>query len=565
MKENKNQIIVLTQHFFKRFFENEDISLESKDWRKLMTVLILLGLIGGYLSYSLLKRYLFLPDEGTSWIEKSYFISFFMIIIGILSVLQWKNIFLDQVDYANIAPLPIRIRNLFLSKLLSLLSLMSIFFFSTTILSAFLFPLYLTNLDNFNLLSFLRFSGVHLMSCFLAYFFVFIACNLFNGVLMSILSSSFYDKISTYFQIFLLIIFSFSMILFVTFFSLYPEIYSSFSSLKQNNSYVLFMLPSFWFVGLYEWLLGNTDLLFITLARIALLATSIVFVLYLWITLVNYRNLRRNGGVRKQDKKSPKQGKVPRKMFNELFLRDSVQRATFDFFLVTLRKTNKYKLILGGYGAIPVSLFLVLIITFKFTFAVEGFLFYEKLILVLPHILTIFLVIGARIMSSFPESLEANWIFKITEKKDSKNYLIGLEKGIFFLIILPAFLFLFVFYLILLPLKDALLYSLYGLINSSVLIGAVFFNYRKIPFTCTYESKKINTSMILYALGFLFYIYAATIFGYGLLKNPYLFSYYIFIMVMVFVLFKILRKYIHKGSPKILYEESSKLFGLDLE
>jgi hypothetical protein len=183
MKEYNNQIIVLTKHFVKVFFENEDLSMESKAWRKLLTILILLGIISGFLTHSLLKRYLYVPDGGTSWIEKCYFITFFMIIIGILSTLQWKTIFLDSRDYNQLALLPIKTKTLFLSKFFSLFGLMGVFFLSTTFLSSFLFPLYLLNTGKFNIFSFLHFCGVHLISCFLAYFFVFIASSLLNGIL----------------------------------------------------------------------------------------------------------------------------------------------------------------------------------------------------------------------------------------------------------------------------------------------------------------------------------------------------------------------------------------------
>ncbi len=565
IKNEKNQFIVLTKHFFKRFFENEDISLESNAKQKLRTILVLLGILGGYLAHTLLYPYLSSHDKSASWVEKCYFVTFFMIIMGILSILQWKTISLDLSDYDNLALLPIKARTLFLSKFLSLLGLMSIFFLSTTIVSSFLFPIYLLNADKLNVLSFLRFSGAHLVSCFLAYFFVFIACGLLGGVLMLTLSTSFYQKFSTYIQIFLLIIFSFVMVLFVTFFNLYPEIYSSFPSLLENNSEMLYVLPSFWFVGLYESFLGNHDMLFNSSARFAILGTILVGVLYLWIGLLNYKKFNSKQEVRTKTAKSLQRDNCFIKIFNIVFLKDPVQRAVFYYFLITLKRIKKYKLMLGAYEAIAFSLFLVLLMTFGFKLTHEDFLLHEKLVLSLPHVMTVFLLIGARVISSFPESLEANWIFKLTEKSGTDDYLTGLKKGIFFLIILPSFLLLFVFYLLLLPLKDASFYSLYGLINSLILIGVVFFNYSKIPFTCTYKAKKINANMIWLIIASLSYSYAASVFGYQLLKRPDLFRFYIALVALIFIVFRILRKYVYKKNAKLLYEESLEFSGLDLE
>jgi hypothetical protein len=355
------------------------------------------------------------------------------------------------------------------------------------------------------------------------------------------------------------------MIFSVAFFNFYPEVYSSFSSFKENNPKIFFLLPPFWFVGLYESLLGNSNPLFGTLASLALLMTLIAVIFYLWITFLNFRNLKGNGVARKVKEKSHQQNTLIIKAFNTIFLRDSVQRGVFYFFLITLKRIKKYKLILGGYVAIPISLFLTVLMTLKFTSTFGSFLIYEKLVLTLPHILIIFLVIGAKVLSNFPESIKANWIFKITENSNTENYIVGLKKGIFFLLVFPSLFLLFIFYLFILPYKDASLYSLYSLINSLFLIGIVFFNYFKIPFTCTYVSSKISAKVIWAGVGLLSYIYAATVIGFYILKHPHLFLHYVVFMVILFLAFKAVRMYVHKGKTRLLYEENSKLLNLDLE
>jgi len=566
IKEEKEQFLVLIKHFFNRFFENDDISFESNAKQKLLTVLVLLGILGGGLSHSLLKQYIFSPDGGTPWIEKCFFITFFMIVMGFLSILEWEAIFLDSRDYHNLALLPIKTRTLFSAKFFSLLCLMSLFFFSITVLSSILFPLYLIRPDNFNILLFARYCGVHFLSCFSAYFFIFLACSLLNGILMLSVSFYFYQKLSACFQVFFLIIFSFTMVLFVAFFKLYPEMYSSWTFIKENNSIILYVLPSFWFVGLYESLLGNKEPFFNSLAYLSIIATFLVLFLYLWIATLSYKkHLKCKKEIRKKTANSRKHDKVFIKMFNMTFLKDLVQRAVFYFFNITLRRVKKYKLILGGYAAIPLSLFLVLLVTLDFNLSYEDFLIHEKLILSLPHILTLFLVFGARVISNFPESVEANWIFKLTEINNRGNYITGLKKGVFFMIVLPSFLLLFAFYLILLPGKDAALYCLYGLLNSLIVIEIIFFNYSKIPFTCTYISRKLNTTTICVIIIFLSYVYIASTFGYNLLKNPHIFPFYSGTVAFILIMLKILRKYVYKENNELLYEESSKFSGLDLE
>lgn len=564
MKAEKKQLIILTKHFFKSFFENEDISSESNSWKKLITVLFLLGIIAGFLSHILLKRYFLITYEGDLWVEKFFFITFFMIVMGVLSVLQWRNVFLDSRDHAQLSQLPIKDRTLFLSKFLSLLGLIGFFFLSTTLLSSFIFPIYLSKTYDCNVFSFLYFSCVHSISCFLAYSFIFILCNLFNGILMLTLSNSLYERITTHLQVFLFIIFSFSMIFFVSFYYLYPEMYSSFSSLKESGSKIFYILPSFWFVGLYEYLLGKSDPLFQSLTMIALLATLIVIVLFVWVTLLNYRNIKRFEGTRKANENLRTRPSSLKKIFNSLVLRNSVQRATFYFFFITLKKIKKYKLMLGGYLAMPISLYFVVIMALKFTNTYGTSFLYERLILTLPHILTIFLVVGARIISNYPESLESNWIFRILEDKDSKHYLIGLKKGIFFLLVLPLLTLLFIFYVFFLPLTDVLLHMSYSLLNSLIIIYIIFMNYPKIPFTCSYEAVGINFSKIWIGIGLLSYIYAASNFGHQIIKHPYLFSYYLISVFILMAVLLVVRKNINQGENRLVFEEDSRFRGLEL-
>lgn len=559
------QLSLLIKHFFNGFFENEEISPESNVRQKLLVVLILLSIISAYLSFALLSPYLKQGDKDTAWVEKGFFIGFFMIIIGVLSVIHWKAMIVDKRDYTILANLPVENKILFLAKFISLLEIMIIFFLATTIISSFIFPLFLLESAKLGVFPFLRFWGAHLISCFMAYFFVFFSGCLANAALVLILRPSLYERISTYFQLFLILLFSILMILLVTFFNLYPEYYSSsFSSLVNGNSSLLFYLPPFWFVGLYEYLLGAQEHVFVTLARMALGAVFLALALYIGLALVNYRRFLRGEGGRDGAGRFFRKKTMISKVFQAIFLRDSIQKAVFYFFLLTLKRVKKYKLILGGYIAIPISILIIGVLSSRISAFQENFFIFDWILLSLPQTVVLFLLVGTRVIAGFPQSLEANWLFKITEISDREKYLKGLRKAIFCLIILPACLFIYIFYSVFLSGEEASLLAIYGLLNSVILLNFFFFNYSKIPFACAYKTRNFNMSNLFLIGLFFLYIYGATLFGHYLLKNPHLFFYYVGLVGLVYLGLKVTKRLWLRGRRGIEFEESEGFPGLDL-
>jgi len=551
----KRQVNILTKHFFKRFFENDDLTEDGQAGRKLRIVLVLMGFLGGYLALALLKPYLGSADRSASWVEKSYLIGFYMLIMAIFDILQWKTMNLDGRDFNNLAVLPIKPRVLFLSKYLSLLRLMSLFFIATTALPALIFPMILLRGQAAGVLGFLRFFLVHLSVFFLAYLFVLSVCGLLDGFFCLLLKSAPYRRISAYLQIILLIGLTFAMIILVAFFTLYPEIYSSFPSLLRQHPERLRALPFFWFGGLYESLLGNPEHLFDSMARTALGVTVLGCFLHVGLAVLNYRKHLRPRGESDRTARSFKGGQTAGRLFNALFLPTSTQRAVFHFVRITLKRIAKYKLIIGGYAAVAFSLFLVLLMTLGFKMSHEDFLFHDKLVLIFPHIVTIFLLAGSRAAANFPETLEANWIFKITEIREIEAYRLGLKKAVFFLVILPSYVLLFVLYQFLLPVQVASIYLGYGLLNSSIAVAVCFFGYAKIPFACGYGTRGLGLGMIRWLAGGAAYVFAASGTGYRLLKRPDLFPYYGAFAVLLLIGIQILEKRIAVNNPRLAFEE----------
>ena len=128
-------------------------------------------------------------------------------------------------------------------------------------------------------------------------------------------------------------------------------------------------------------------------------------------------------------------------LFNLVFLRNHIQRAVFYFFGKTLVRSMLHKIRVVSYMATSVAVILIILVSGSSS--IQELSDVNKTLLSIPLVLSFFLLIGIRAIVNIPAASEANWVFKLTEGKDKKNYFSGLKKGIFFFMLLPLFVLLF--------------------------------------------------------------------------------------------------------------------------
>jgi hypothetical protein len=140
---------------------------------------------------------------------------------------------------------------------------------------------------------------------------------------------------------------------------------------------------------------------------------------------------------------------------------------------------------------------------------------------------------------------------------DKKHYLIGFKKAIILLMLLPLFVLLFIFYLMLWGWVYALLFCLYGFTISSLLVEIVFVNHHKIPFTCSYlpGKGKMHIYWIVYLFALSFYVSVASSIGLKLLFNPKNFLYFCIMAPTFFTIIRVAQNRFFLPRVDIVYEE----------
>ncbi len=550
------QFLILTRHFFLRLFINDFVFFEESMQQKVIAIIALLAVFSGHLSKTLLTKYLWIRDENSSWVEKGYFLLFAMLVMGFISILEWDLVFPDSRDFANIVPLPLKIRTLFLSKFSSFFLFICLFALAITSLSTFVFWMHLPRWQSNTLVFSLRFVLTHIVTVFAACISVSFIFAFLIGLLMTVLGRRIFDLISVYIRSLMMIALVFLISFFLFELIDVSQIFPSLPALKQSNSPFLYFFPPMWFVGLYETLLGNTDPFFHTLARGAVPAVILPLIVFFLISSTGYR--RYLGKMREVRRRNTHLNRISKKVmdfFNAVFLKNPFQRAVFYFFGHTMRKNNFHRMRLASYMVVAVGI--VLILLAAKTTAQGNFDSFDKTVLSIPFILSFFLVLGIRATSQIPVAVEANWIFRIGEAADKKHYMIGFKKGILFFAILPLFAVLFVFYAILWGWSAALFLCVFGSTVSALLVEIVFIKHRKIPFACTYlpGKGKMHIFWIVYLVSLIVYVSVMSSAALGLLLNPTGFVVFFAVALILFILVRLIQNRIFLPNAEIIYEE----------
>ncbi|MBN1271474.1 MAG: hypothetical protein JXB26_04315 [Candidatus Aminicenantes bacterium] len=538
---------------------------------RIIAVVTLLFVFSSLLAYFFVNDYGWMPDTGRSWVEKCCMIIFCMLIMGFIAVLEWDFMLLDARDYANLNILPIRTSTIFTAKFASLCLFVGLFALSIHSLSTLIFVTYLPHWQSSNAFFMIAFALAHIISMFLACFFAFFFFILLISMLMAVLGYRLFKRVSTYIR-------SFFLVVHILFFFVYIRItlygfdkFEPLLKLKENH-YDLHNLPLFfpplWFTDLYETLIGNPHLPFHGTLYYALIGlVSMVVIFYLTTNLGYRRYLIKMDSTRRKRTHLKRMRKFFPHIFHMAFLRNPVQRAVFHFYRNSVYASTFHKMRLAsfvafGIGMIPFQIAMKKLIPGDLTGV-------NRTMLSLSFILMVFYLIGLRGVINMPISLDANWIFKLTEHKKIHHYFTGLKKGIFFINLLPLFIIFFIFYSFLWGWIIAIYHCLYVLALSVLVMEVFFISYNKIPFACSYlpGKEKMQFLWVVYLFLYLAFINLMSWIELEILKTPsYIIIFYAIscLIILGIRFFQLFFFYKNKG---IKYEEvlDPVMVGLDYE
>lgn len=536
------RFLLLTRHFFGRFFDNELVSRDSEMRVTVTQILALLAVPSIFAPFYLQPRYVrlhFLPEEireaqrqMTLSSDRFLFVALAMVVMGIVATLQWDALFPDRSDFRILIPLPLTARTLFAAKLASLIIFVLLFSADVNALSSILFPA--VSLERGTLANFFSVASIHAAVVTAATASVFFAIVGLQGLLMNLLPIRTFLRVSPYVQ--LVLICAFLVLLLMI-----PSISSSLDLWRKSEAPILYWIPPIWFLALYESWLGAAGAHISTFADLATKAFWGVTGFMLAVYALSYgRHIRRSlESVTTSDSAPTIFGSAAARLLDRHMLRHPVERASCYFIGKTLLRSRKHTVFLAAYVGVGLAFVLEGLIGA----ATTGFAIFRPTIatLSIPLVILFFLLSGLRVIFTVPAELKANWAFRLAEGEQRRCCLMGIRKALAIFAVAPVLIAATPFYVVLLGWRQGALHLLFTLALTWILLEALLVNFMKIPFTCSYRPGRANITLTfaLYWLAFTAYAYSMTALEIWLLKDGA--RLIIFFAAAAFVLISLIR------------------------
>jgi hypothetical protein len=502
----------LVRHFFSRFFDRDSISPTGEAHANVVQIVAMLALPGAIVSLFTIADHPLIRSEVTRlWLragDRYVFVCYSMVVMGFVMTFKWDSLFPDRRDYLILTPLPISLREFFAAKVTSLCGFLLLFVVAINFFSCVIIPYVYAVRDNqWNVILpgfFAHAAAVLSASLFMALLFAAL-----QGVLINLITPASFRRISPWIQMI-------SMATLVAVLLFTPGVSANMKLLVESKTPALDYIPLFWFVGVYEILNPEGTLIpaaYVWASRAAE-AMVVVSILFLVTYLVSYRRYSKKilEGVESDVFPEPWHHRLSAWILNRTVLRHPFQRAAFYFIGRIFGRSTKHRLYIAMYSgvglAVTISSLVVLRHDVNFVLSIS-----QKGLMEAPLILAFFVVSGLRATFNIPYELAANWMFQITSGSGAEEYLKATRKWVLLRAVVPVYAVLAPLEFAFLDAAQAILHLTFGLAVAAVLTEFFFFNFNKVPFTCSYLPAKSHLAFLAGAYLYGFTIYTSVIAG----------------------------------------------------
>lgn len=547
--------LILTRHFFKRLFLNETVFFEEQMMGKIIGIIAIVSVFPAYVADALLFKYLLFPESGTAWAEIALFTSLIMLLVGLITLFELDVIFLDHKDYLNLRPLPVSPLTIFSAKFISLIMFVGLFVVGINSLSSVVFAMCLGESRAYGLFSSCILLLTHFLVMLAAGTFIFFSLAFISGFFNILIGGKVCQRMADVIRFGLIMADIFILYFFLIDTRYIGDQFNHLQTLKETPTSFMLNFPPLWFTGLYQVLMGNREVFFQTMAFKALLALAAVIGAFFLITLLSYsRHLKKVVPVGAKHYRPSLLKRIIEPILNLTLLRNPAERAAFWFYQGALTRSRLHRNRVMSYFGIGLGITLIM-------FASTGKLFWKYQagnMLSLPLVLTFFMLVGVRDAVNLPVNYEANWAFRITENPERWSYFSALRKSVFLFLIIPLYVLLFPFYGTIWNWKAAGQHCLYGLAFSVLLMEALFFQHRKLPFACSYVpgKSKIHIFWLLYLFLFFAYILIPRWLEPYFLVSPLRFAGFYLVVILVLSISWLYHKLYFYPEHHLIYEDN---------
>ena len=500
--------------FRTRFFENDAASPGGGFETNINQVLGFLATPGLYVAYFFMGDFLALakkpPSAAIDWALRVHWLlfpAFSFAVVGFATVFEWDMLFPDRRDFLILSPFPIRLRTLVAAKFSALGFFLALLICAVNFFTSIMVPLFSLAVPQVHKAGLLRAAAAQIGATAGASAFAFFSVAALQGLLINVTSPRVFRRISPWIQVIGMSLMILALLLFPVYSLMLPFA-------AHTRARWLWFFPPIWFTGLYDLLLTNSDPLFASLGRFALQALAVVAALFSLVWALGFRrHYRRTLEAEDTHSRNSKRNIWDR------FLSSPEERAIFHFSGKLLGRSAKHRQFLATYWSVGISIGLLFTIVVR-----DGMLgLSPDGLRSLPLLISFFLVSGFRAAFQFPAELASNWLFRMTEKSWTEISRRATRKRVLISGLAPAL-------MVFIPLEMAhwgrlpgFFHLMFQLITGALLIEILFWNFDKVPFTCSYFPGKLNLAFLagLYLYGFTTYSFQMADFENALESRPW--------------------------------------------
>ena len=415
-----------------------------------------------------------MPPELWLWKQEWLLLAVSLVTISVLVAVQWRSFVLDGRDYRILGLLPIRRRTVMSAKLQSLVAVVLLLHVAINTLPGLWLPV---------ASPFGYFRAAFALQAALLMQTVFACCAIvaLQGMVSLVLPAGAARRVSLALQA--LVLFA-AALLFVAEGSISRLAFA----MRDAAHPVNWIVPVVWFRALYLELLGVDSALLAAQARVALLATAGALAAALPCSLLGYRDAsgevrHGGGGLAASRLGAVLDGGRAR----------PVARAVSFFVEAALLRSASAGLIARGFFVVGAALTLSGLIGLVLRdIGYSAPVLPARPLHAPAFVLPFFALVGFRLAAVYPASLEANWIFRLTEAPGSADYAAGIRRAAQRAVVLPLLALLAVPYAFLWGPIAAAAHLALALLVALVTVEWLFAGFPKVPFTCTYQPGKAN-------------------------------------------------------------------------
>jgi predicted permease len=479
----------LLHHFLETFFDSEALAV-SGEWKKtaigILAALLSVGIVA-YNTYS--KRYAVLnsPTHSTFALYRSELQSDLLSFIGlafaltaVLTLLQWQSLFPNRRDCLAFAGLPISARDIFLTKSGALMILFTGYVLSINLPWAILFTSAMSGAwqENPSTLTLIAATFVTMAA---ACCFTFLILLALQGLLLNLLPARIFGPVSLWIQ----------GVLFISTLGTVPLVG------RQPHAE---WWPGSWFLHLWESIvLGDPER-----ARAALLGIAIPALVAIGAYLAGYgrhqRILLEASTQRNAAGKSDRFAKLGSRLL-EAWIRRPPEQAAFVFIWKTLARSRGHRVLLLAWAGLATGWVVNGILDMP-TPSLKNEGVYGMIVTASPLALAVLAVIALRHLFSLPVTHDAKWIFEIEEHAGASRWLSAVDRFVICCGIAPICLAGLPAGIAVLGWQRALIVMALVFLTAMLWFEALFRNWRKLPFTCSYLPPQRPFAITLVRYGF---------------------------------------------------------------